>query len=107
MQNYELEETCASTPTPSGENTVEWYRTSVALGPSLQVLLDRIDADVRAARAAGRLAEQAQIYAFSTGSVMQLFVNEAARLSMPSVNLLALLPGSKPEPSHAQPLIQP
>ena len=62
---------------------------------------------MQAARESGRLAEQAQVFALSAEGVMQLFVNEAARQSFPSVNLLALLPGSKPDPSQAKSLIEP
>lgn len=41
---------------------MEWYRTSVSAGPSQEVLLARIEAQVAKARESGRLTDTAQIY---------------------------------------------
>ncbi len=76
---------------------MEWYRTSVSAGPSLEVLLTQIDAQVEAARASGRLTDTAQIYAVPSDRIVDLYVNDAARLAVPAVNLLALLPSGPPD----------
>lgn len=81
---------------------MEWYRTSVSAGPSLEVLLAQIDAQVEAARANGRLTDTAQIYAVPSARNVDLYVNEAARLAVPAVNLLALLPSGPPDRGRDQ-----
>ena len=85
---------------------MDWYRTSIADGPTLQVLMSQVDEQVKLVRSAGKLPESAQAYAVTEATVVRLFVNETARRAIPALNALAFQPCSPPNPAEMQtPLI--
>jgi hypothetical protein len=78
---------------------MDWYRTSIADGPTLRVFMGTLDEQVNQAIRDGTLPETAQIYTVTEAKVIRLYVTDSAKSALPIVGSLALQPC--PPPSSA------
>ena len=79
---------------------------TIADRAALEVLLAKLSADIDECRRGDRLSADAQAYLVGAGTVVSLYLNEAARQCLTTLSGLALVKSPPPDESRARALIE-
>ncbi len=75
---------------------MQWFVATIADRAALDVLLDRVRAELDECRQGNRLADEAQAFLVGAGSVVRIYLNEPARRCVGMLAGLALIPTEPP-----------
>jgi len=87
---------------------MEWFVATIADRATLEVLLQREQAELAQCRASGTLGDGAAAFLVGSGTVVEIFANSQVRRRLGPLRGLAFAPATLPLPTQrGRPLVKP